>query len=120
MRLLFTFAGGEGHLQPMLPLARRAAAAGHTVTVTGAKSLGSTVRRAGLGFVWTGPDVRPQRRSLQAVDLDNEYRVVGEYFAGRLGPWRAGRSWRSTSGSGGGSSTVGLRTGPRPRGIGYR
>ena len=84
MRLLFTFAGGEGHLQPMLPLARRAAAAGHTVTVTGARSLGSTVRRAGLGFISTGPDVRPQRRSLQPVDLDNEYLVVGEYFAGRL------------------------------------
>jgi len=89
VRLLFTFAGGEGHLQPMLPLARRAAAAGHTVTVTGARSLGSTVRRAGLGFISTGPDVRPQRRSLQPVDLDNEYLVVGEYFAGRLATVRA-------------------------------
>lgn len=89
VRLLFTFAGGEGHLQPMLPLATRAAASGHTVTVTGARSLGPTVRRAGLGFVSTGPDVRPQRRSLQPVDLDNEYRVVGEYFAGQLAVVRA-------------------------------
>lgn len=89
MRLLFTFAGGEGHLQPMLPLARTAAAAGHTVTVTGARSLGSTVRRAGLGFVSTGPNVRPQRRSLQPVDMDSERRVVGEYFAGRLATVRA-------------------------------
>jgi len=89
VRLLFTFAGGEGHLQPMLPLARRAAAAGHTVTVTGASSLGSAVRTAGLAFVPTGPDVRPQRRSLQPVDLDHEYRVVGEHFAGTVAAVRA-------------------------------
>ena len=89
MRLLFTFAGGEGHLQPMLAMATRAAAAGHAVTLTGASSFGSTVRRAGLGFASTGPDVRPQRRPLQPVDLNNEYRVVGEYFAGRLATVRA-------------------------------
>ena len=34
MRLLFPFAGSEGHLQPMLPLARTAAAAGQAVTKT--------------------------------------------------------------------------------------
>jgi UDP:flavonoid glycosyltransferase YjiC (YdhE family) len=89
VRLLFTFAGGEGHLQPMLPLARSAAAAGHTVTVTGARSLGPTARRAGLEFVATGPDVVPQRRSLQPVDMDAEYRIVGEYFAGSLAAARA-------------------------------
>jgi len=89
MRLLFSFAGGEGHLQPMLPLATRAAAAGHTVTITGARSLGSTVRRVGLGFVSSGPDVRPQRRTLQPVDLTMEFQVVGEHFAGRLAAVRA-------------------------------
>jgi len=89
VRLLFTFAGGEGHLQPMLPLARTAAAAGHQVTVTGARSLGPTVRGAGLEFVATGPDVRPQRRALQAIDMENEYRVVREHFAGRLAAARA-------------------------------
>ncbi|QTE28126.1 glycosyltransferase [Pengzhenrongella sicca] len=89
MRLLFTFAGGEGHLQPMLPLARTAADAGHTVAVTGALSLEPTVRGAGLEFIATGPDVRPQRRALQPIDLAAEYRVVGEYFAGRLAAARS-------------------------------
>jgi MGT family glycosyltransferase len=89
VRMLFTFAGGEGHLQPMLPLARRAAASGHVVTVTGARSLGPTVRGAGLGFVSSGPDVRPQRRPLQPVDLAMEFQVVTDYFAGRLATVRA-------------------------------
>ena len=75
MRQLFTFVGGEGHLQPMLPLANTTAAEGHTVT--GASSLGPTVRRAGLGFVSSGQSVRPQRRFLQPVDLDNEYQSRG-------------------------------------------
>jgi UDP:flavonoid glycosyltransferase YjiC (YdhE family) len=90
VRLLFSFAGGEGHLRPLLPLARTAAAAGHTVTVTGAMSLGSSVQEAGLTFVATGPDSTPQRHPLQAVDLEMEYRVVAEYFAGSLARARAG------------------------------
>jgi len=31
MRVLFTFAGGLGHFQPLIPLASAVAAAGHTV-----------------------------------------------------------------------------------------
>lgn len=29
--MLFTFAGGNGHFEPLVPLARAAAAAGHTL-----------------------------------------------------------------------------------------
>ena len=34
-RILFAFAGGQGHFDPLVPLARAAAAAGHDVAVTG-------------------------------------------------------------------------------------
>jgi hypothetical protein len=33
-RILFAFAGGQGHFDPLVPLARAAAAAGHHVAVT--------------------------------------------------------------------------------------
>jgi len=89
VRLLFTFCGGEGHLRPLLPLAAAAAAAGHAVIVTGAASLARVVRSAGLGFVPSGPDVTPNHRPLQLVDLENERRIVGDYFAGRLARARA-------------------------------
>lgn len=72
----------------MLPLARTAAAAGHTVTLTGPLSLAPTVRQAGLTFVSSGPDVTPQRGPLQPL-MEHEYRVVGEHFAGRLARARA-------------------------------
>jgi UDP:flavonoid glycosyltransferase YjiC (YdhE family) len=35
MRILFTFAGGSGHLEPLIPIARAAEAAGHTVAFSG-------------------------------------------------------------------------------------
>ena len=31
MRILFTFVGGSGHYEPLVPIARAALAAGHTV-----------------------------------------------------------------------------------------
>jgi len=35
MRILFSFTGGLGHVEPLIPVARAAEAAGHTVAVTG-------------------------------------------------------------------------------------
>lgn len=84
MRLLVSFVGGEGHLQPLLPLARTAAAAGHAVVVTGAAALAPMVEAAGLEFFPTGPDVVPQRLPLQPVDLERERRVVRDGFADRM------------------------------------
>lgn len=89
VRLLFSFVGGEGHLQPLLPLARTAATAGHVVAVTGALALAPLVQAAGLTFVPTGPDVVPQRVPLRPVDPEREERVVRESIAGRMGRARA-------------------------------
>ena len=87
MRLLFTFAGGEGHLQPLLPLARAAAARGHDVCVSGAASLRAAA--SGLEFVASGPDVVPQRTELRPFDLADELRVLREAYAGRFARARA-------------------------------
>lgn len=89
MRLLCSFVGGEGHLRPLLGLGRAAAAAGHEVHVTGAEALGPTVRRAGLAFTGSGPDVTPYRGPLQPVDMAHEEQVVREAFAGRFARARA-------------------------------
>jgi UDP:flavonoid glycosyltransferase YjiC (YdhE family) len=50
MRLLFATTRGAGHVGPLLPFARAAAAAGHDVLVAGPGSAARLVRRAGLPF----------------------------------------------------------------------
>ncbi len=60
MRALFTFVGGAGHLDPLLPLARAVATAGHEVAVAG--SGGQVVRVAAEGFTPL-PTSEPRPRS---------------------------------------------------------
>lgn len=99
-RILFTAAGGHGHLQPLLPLAQHAARAGHEVLVTGAASLADAATSRGLAFAATGPDLRPIHAPLAVHDLDEERSAVAGYFVARLGRSRAEavlalcRSWR--------------------------
>jgi UDP:flavonoid glycosyltransferase YjiC (YdhE family) len=99
-RVLFTAAGGHGHLQPLLPLAEHAARAGHDVLVTAAASLAGHVSSRGLAFAATGPDVKPIHAPLVVHDLERERRGVGNHFVARLGRARATalldlcRSWQ--------------------------
>jgi len=87
VRLLFTFAGGEGHLQPLLPLARAAAARGHEVNVCGAAS--SRAAAAGLEYVPSERDVVPKRVELRPFHLEHELQVLREAFAARIAHARA-------------------------------
>jgi UDP:flavonoid glycosyltransferase YjiC (YdhE family) len=87
VRLLFTFAGGEGHLQPLLPLARAAAAREHEVVVSGAPSLAAAA--TGVEYVPSERDVLPQRVELRPYDPEQELRVVREAFAGTIARARA-------------------------------
>ncbi len=48
MRALFTFVGGAGHLDPLLPLARAVAAAGHEVAIAGSGGLLPRVESEGF------------------------------------------------------------------------
>lgn len=54
MRFLFSFAGGSGHFEPLLPLARAAGAAGHTVAFAGQLAMLPVVAAAGFPAFATG------------------------------------------------------------------
>src|SRR4051812_20602930 len=87
MRILFSFGGGLGHANPMVPIARACAAAGHSVAFSGRAS--ATEILSGEGFeVFTDPDEgrRPPAEiaPLEKIDMEHEYAVLRTYFAGRL------------------------------------
>lgn len=85
MRLLVSFAGGNGHFQPLIPLAAAARAAGHIVTVTGRPRMAATVAAAGFTFLATGPDRGPpERLPLRQLDPGREDRDLRDGFAGWL------------------------------------
>ncbi|MGZ4333171.1 MAG: glycosyltransferase [Gaiellaceae bacterium] len=56
MRVLFCSTGGDGHLLPLLPLARAFARRGAEVAVAAPSGLQAHVEAAGLRLVATGPD----------------------------------------------------------------
>jgi UDP:flavonoid glycosyltransferase YjiC (YdhE family) len=92
VRILFTFAGGNGHLQPLLPIAHAAETAGHTVAFAGQPALAGMVSDAGHRFFPTGGDTfgARERRPLLELDAEREQRDLREGFARRTAPERAG------------------------------
>jgi hypothetical protein len=85
MQLLFTFIGGNGHFLPLLPLARAAVAAGHTVVFGCNPSLVATVAAAGFtafplgtGDGKSGP---AERLPLRPVDMVREEQEFRDRFA---------------------------------------
>jgi UDP:flavonoid glycosyltransferase YjiC (YdhE family) len=93
VRILFAFIGGNGHFDPLVPVARAARAAGHTVAVACGPSMTSTVRDAGFtAFVaGTGDGQPPPRGPLLPVDPEREDRDLREGFARRGARDRLGR-----------------------------
>lgn len=92
MRILFTFAGGRGHLDPLVPIARAAGAAGHTVAFTGRPWMVPEVQAAGFTAFATGSDVggKPTGRvPLRELDAEREARDFREGFARRIARERA-------------------------------
>ena len=92
MRILFSFAGGNGHFEPLIPIARAAADAGHTVAVAGQHSLVPAIEAAGFTAFPTWPPPSgspPQRLPLQPVDMAREDRDLRDGFADRAARFRA-------------------------------
>lgn len=92
MRLLFTFAGGSGHYEPLVPFARAAAAAGHTVAFAAQPVMVPVVEAAGFAaFATAGATLMevPRRLPLLPVDLEREDRDLRDGFARRLARQRA-------------------------------
>ena len=55
MRILFTFAGGNGHFQPLIPIAQIAQHKGYHVLFAGQKAMVPLIREAGFeAFPTTG------------------------------------------------------------------
>ena len=91
MRILFAFAGGQGHFDPLMPLARAAAAAGHDVAVTGRADMLEAIRERGFEAIespGTAPDPAA-RMPLKAYDPADEARALHEWYAGTLARRRA-------------------------------
>lgn len=91
MRILFTFVGGHGHLEPLVPIARAAREAGHAVSVACGPAMAAAVRAAGLEAIALGIDGRPltERLPLRPVDRTREERDLRERFARRAARYRA-------------------------------
>ena len=93
MRFLFTFAGLRGHLEPLVPIARTAREAGHTVAFAPDPWIAHAVVARGFDVVGEAPPDPgpPPRRPLVAYDRANEERVLREVYVGRFGRDRAER-----------------------------
>lgn len=90
-RLLFTFAGGSGHLEPLVPIARAAEAAGHTVAFSGRPWMTPMVEALGFRAFAAGSDLglAPKRLPLAPVDVERDMRAVGPGFGRRVARGRA-------------------------------
>jgi UDP:flavonoid glycosyltransferase YjiC (YdhE family) len=91
VRLLFSFAGGSGHLEPLVPIARAARAAGHTVAFVGRPWMIPRVEALGFSAFAAGSDagLTPRRLPLAPIDLNRDRRAVGDHFVLRIGRERA-------------------------------
>lgn len=69
MRVLVTFIGGLGHLEPLLPLARAARVAGHDVAVACSGRLVARVEAAGFAALPTSPVRTPEPRPRDLTPL---------------------------------------------------
>jgi UDP:flavonoid glycosyltransferase YjiC (YdhE family) len=89
--MLFAFAGGRGHLEPLVPLARAAMSAGHTVAFAGRPWMASQVEALGFASFAAGSDAGlvPAARPLVAADVEAEMRAVGPGFGRRIARARA-------------------------------
>lgn len=92
MRILFTFAGGSGHAEPLLPVALAARAAGHTVAFAGGAP--ATARLRAQGFeTFDDPELSSAGLTaiapLVEVDLAHEDEVLRDFYAGRCAQARA-------------------------------
>lgn len=91
MRILFTFVGGRGHFEPLAPIARAAARAGHSVAFGCSASMRTMVGGSGFAVFRIGVEPRsaPRRLDLQPVDVEREERDLCERFVRRAASQRA-------------------------------
>jgi UDP:flavonoid glycosyltransferase YjiC (YdhE family) len=89
MRMLFTFVGGGGHLDPLLPIADAARAAGHEVAIAGAGGMAASIEAAGFRAFATKAAQptrlrQPGSRPPRAADREGDERDLRDRIAGVL------------------------------------
>ena len=86
MRILFTSAGGRGHSDPLVPIARAAQAAGHTVAFCCRPPMAEAIESAGFRAFTAGPAIAVLSTvaPLLPLDTERELRVLRDGFAGRV------------------------------------
>jgi UDP:flavonoid glycosyltransferase YjiC (YdhE family) len=85
VRVLFTFAGGYGHAEPLVPVAGAARAAGHTVAFLGRASVLARLAELGFDVLSDGlpaDEERTEITPLMAPDAEYEAQVLRTGFAG--------------------------------------
>jgi UDP:flavonoid glycosyltransferase YjiC (YdhE family) len=92
MRMLFTFAGGNGHFEPLVPIAQAARVAGHCVAFAGQTAMIPMVEAAGFtAFATSGSTMKraQERTALLPLDADREDRSLRDGYATRIARERA-------------------------------
>ncbi|MFL5777665.1 MAG: glycosyltransferase [Chloroflexota bacterium] len=102
MRILLGLSGGQGHLDPLVPLARAARSAGHVVAFAARPWMVPNAEDLGFTAFATGSDrgLTPETRPLLEVDIERELDDLRDGFARRIARERATdllplcRDWR--------------------------
>lgn len=90
VRVLGSFAGGRGHVEPLVPLARALRALGHDVVFACQPALVPDVESLGFTAHALGPStVQTDRLPLMPPDRRHEAEVLRDVFAGRIARQRA-------------------------------
>ena len=94
MRILFTFAGGRGHLEPLVRIASAAESGGHTVAFAARPWIIPKVEALGFTAFAAGSDLglTPERLPLDAFHVERDMRAVGDSFGRRIARERAAGS----------------------------
>jgi UDP:flavonoid glycosyltransferase YjiC (YdhE family) len=88
-RILFSFTGGRGHAEPLVPLARAAETAGHEVGFAGRAACVPEMQAPGFRTFAAGPTGVPERAPLLEPDMEREERILRDAFAGSIARLRA-------------------------------
>ena len=87
--MVAAFVGGWGHAEPLLAVARLAAAMGHEVTFAGQEAIVPRLAALGYRTETVGPvTLATTRLPLLPVDRDGERRVLADHFVARYGRQR--------------------------------
>lgn len=87
MRALFTFAGGSGHAEPLVPIASAARAAGHGVAFSGRHSAVAPLEVHGFTLFPEPADTTAGPAAitpLLEIDMEKEYAVLRDAYADRF------------------------------------